>query len=114
MRISDWSSDVCSSDLQRLDIARIAGMDEIFRRVDRRSVHHLHAAGDDAGRDDPGHAVAAGFRGRKPGQQGALGGRLGGSEERSVGTECVSTCRSRWWPEHLQKKQKNNQYKHIK
>src|SRR3546814_19351746 len=26
------------------------------------------------------------------------------SEERRVGTECVSTCRSRWWPEH--KKQK--------
>src|SRR3546814_20874916 len=22
------------------------------------------------------------------------------SEERSVGKECVSTCRSRWWPEH--------------
>src|SRR3546814_11849924 len=22
------------------------------------------------------------------------------SEERRVGTECVSTCRSRWWPEH--------------
>src|SRR3546814_16494195 len=22
------------------------------------------------------------------------------SEERSVGTECVRTCRSRWWPEH--------------
>src|SRR3546814_12591430 len=22
------------------------------------------------------------------------------SEERRVGTECVSTCRSRWWPSH--------------
>src|SRR3546814_18284699 len=22
------------------------------------------------------------------------------SEERRVGTECVSTCRSRWWPDH--------------
>src|SRR3546814_16464403 len=22
------------------------------------------------------------------------------SEERRVGKECVSTCRSRWWPEH--------------
>src|SRR3546814_12714956 len=27
------------------------------------------------------------------------------SEERRVGTECVSTCRSRWSPWHLQKKQ---------
>src|SRR3546814_16182622 len=26
------------------------------------------------------------------------------SEERRVGKECVSTCRSRWSPEHLQKK----------
>src|SRR3546814_15038966 len=24
----------------------------------------------------------------------------GSSEERRVGKECVSTCRSRWWPEH--------------
>src|SRR3546814_14595913 len=30
------------------------------------------------------------------------------SEERSVGKECVSTCRSRWSPYHLKKK-----YKHI-
>src|SRR3546814_11691976 len=27
------------------------------------------------------------------------------SEERRVGNECVSTCRSRWWPQHLKKKQ---------
>src|SRR3546814_12725005 len=27
------------------------------------------------------------------------------SEERRVGTECVSTCRSRWSPHHLKKKQ---------
>src|SRR3546814_18081928 len=26
------------------------------------------------------------------------------SEERRVGTECVSTCRSRWWPYHDKKK----------
>src|SRR3546814_16373046 len=28
------------------------------------------------------------------------------SEERRVGKECVSTCRSRWWPSHKQKKKK--------
>src|SRR3546814_18059296 len=28
------------------------------------------------------------------------------SEERRVGTECVSTCRTRWWPYH-EKKKKN-------
>src|SRR3546814_4473196 len=26
------------------------------------------------------------------------------SEERRVGKECVSTCRSRWWPSHQKKK----------
>src|SRR6056297_4053250 len=26
------------------------------------------------------------------------------SEERRVGKECVSTCRSRWWPKHQKKK----------
>src|SRR3546814_13509592 len=30
------------------------------------------------------------------------------SEERRVGKECVSTCRSRWWPVHEKKKKKNN------
>src|SRR3546814_18650722 len=29
---------------------------------------------------------------------------LGRSEERRVGIECVSTCRSRWWPYHTKKK----------
>src|SRR3546814_10063245 len=28
------------------------------------------------------------------------GRRLRRSEERRVGKECVSTCRSRWWPYH--------------
>src|SRR3546814_18186777 len=31
------------------------------------------------------------------------------SEERRVGKECVSTCRSRWSPYHLKKKTNNNQ-----
>src|SRR3546814_16084108 len=30
------------------------------------------------------------------------------SEERSVGKECVSTCRSRWSPNHEKKKRKRN------
>src|SRR3546814_18235629 len=33
------------------------------------------------------------------------------SEERRVGKECVSTCRSRWSPYHSQKNQKNNDRK---
>src|SRR3546814_20054561 len=34
-------------------------------------------------------------------------GALARSEERRVGKECVSTCRSRWWPYHY--KNKNTQ-----
>ena len=49
-------------DQQRLDVERIAGMDEFLDRVDRRPVHHLHAAGDDAGADDRRDAGAGVFR----------------------------------------------------
>src|SRR3546814_5345957 len=71
MRISDWSSDVCSSDLQRVQHG-MAGA------VSRRA-----GALRDAFAEVGGHA--------------AEGAR---SEERSVGKECVSTCRSRWSPHH--------------
>src|SRR3546814_15071348 len=33
---------------------------------------------------------------------------VGRSEERRVGKECVSTCRSRWSPYHYKKKKRNN------
>ena len=46
-------------DQQRLDVERIAGVDEFLDRMDRRPVHHLHAAGDDAGADDARDAFAA-------------------------------------------------------
>ena len=45
-------------DQKRLDIERIAGVNEGFGGVDRRLVHHLHAARDDAGADDISDACA--------------------------------------------------------
>ena len=45
-------------DQQRLDVERIAGMDEGLGGCDGGPVHHLHAAGNDAGADDGGDAVA--------------------------------------------------------
>src|SRR3546814_14723416 len=36
------------------------------------------------------------------------------SEERRVGKECVSTCRSRWSPYHKKKKTKRNKHKKKK
>src|SRR3546814_3848850 len=79
MRISDWSSDVCSSDLRAVAVSEIL---------------------------EPGKLAGAGLR-----QHGSLVTLLGGreqmqethfqrSEERRVGKECVSTCRSRWSPYH--------------
>src|SRR3546814_5064653 len=68
MRISDWSSYVCSSDLAA-----------VRRLADAR------------GARSPGAD-----RRRRP----ALLPRRPRSEERRVGKECVSTCRSRWAPYH--------------
>ena len=45
-------------DQERLDIERVAGVDEFLGGADRGPVHHLQAARDDAGGDDPGDAVA--------------------------------------------------------
>src|SRR3546814_2326107 len=79
MRISDWSSDVCSSDLGRL--WRIAAFE--FRRM------LFLVLGFAIG---PGLVVNVLL---KPNW-----GRARRSEERRVGKECVSTCRSRWSPYH--------------
>src|SRR3546814_9806694 len=84
MRISDWSSDVCSSDLRRgqrqalaatpAQIGIAAGdphrLGDLLSRIVEKSAHR---------RND--RAVER-------------------SEERRVGKECVSTCRSRWSPYH--------------
>src|SRR3546814_1897079 len=75
MRISDWSSDVCSSDLLE-DQWRVPLADQ--------AVHEL------LGAERRGQPAA-----RLPGVQGCER-----SEERRVGKECVSTCRSRWSPYH--------------
>src|SRR3546814_11600449 len=95
MRISDWSSDVCSSDLM-LD-RQLLGMLEIHRRVmplgrsrdvmvlRRRATAKMPGNVD---RDNAKFFVGE----RRKGQ--VIG--WGRSEARRVGKECVSTCRSRW------------------
>ena len=62
-------------DQQGFHIERIAGVDEFLDRVDRRPVHHLHAARDDAGADNPADAFAGVLRRRKADQHraGAFG-----------------------------------------
>src|SRR3546814_10816809 len=69
MRISDWSSDVCSSDLRSscsatsLAAPAVSPATMAFQPFERMILWHR-------------------------------------SEERRVGKECVSTCRSRWSPYH--------------
>src|SRR3546814_4512556 len=57
------------------------------------------AAGEAAGAEQPLAAPGRGGGARRPlaRRPGQLVDR---SEERRVGKECVSTCRSRWWPYH--------------
>src|SRR3546814_17648545 len=97
MRISDWSSDVCSSDLVGVQLhARLHAPEKIGRKREiafgRPSVAHLANARIDAENllndDDGAPGLARRF------------GDIGRSEERRVGKECVSTCRSRWSPYH--------------
>src|SRR3546814_5810361 len=77
MRISDWSSDVCSSDLGRKDFGGAGG--RMGHGLSMRRGRRIDGRGPGAGR-------AAGER---------PDGIAGRSEERRVGKECVSTCRSR-------------------
>src|SRR3546814_20166471 len=109
MRISDWSSDVCSSDLA----AAAPSCDCPGRTFPDRSQEEFHAqdpAGIDLPRRDGGHAPPCRndhrLRHHRTGQHLDREGwgarryqdhqRWVRSEERGVGKECVRTCRSRW------------------
>src|SRR3546814_19691462 len=114
MRISDWSSDVCSSDLLSVDAGqqrlrwrpRAATCGRQGRR-DAAAALRRHLRSRDA-RAGPlykprwwaklGAARRGLKRGRKRGSARVPHERLDGlrSEETRVGKECVSSCRSRW------------------
>src|SRR3546814_12840862 len=97
MRISDWSSDVCSSDLPR--IARIGG--QHLALVDQ--IQDREAAGDlDRAGNLPDLHLLRSLRERGGQRIGLAPAEIAAdrSEERRVGKECVSTCRSRWSPYH--------------
>src|SRR3546814_21153351 len=102
MRISDWSSDVCSSDLDGpkavrdyLRLKLMAERNEVFVAVFLNSQHQVLAC-------EPlfkGTVSEASVYPRVVVQR-ALELR---SEERRVGKEGVSTCSSRWSPVHYKK-----------
>src|SRR3546814_7825542 len=87
MRISDWSSDVCSSDLYDVNQA----FEDVLRTVGTQEA--LMAACPAARRRKAALPNRAGFRPSRPMSTTSTSSR---SEERRVGKEWVSTCRSRW------------------
>src|SRR3546814_16094721 len=94
MRISDWSSDVCSSDL-------VPPMSTPRRYVidcPRDSTRMRPRPRTGAARSEAQRAGDANSRV-------ALATGAARSEERRVGKECVSPCRSRGSPYHLKQKQ---------
>src|SRR3546814_3079281 len=105
MRISDWSSDVCSSDLivwngndELGDLVAAHNALGAALREQRLTLVQRELLLDTMVQNTPvamlliapgGHVVFAN-----------LGARRLRSAERRVGTACVSTCRSRWLPDH--------------
>src|SRR3546814_17750889 len=98
MRISDWSSDVCSSDLDgflklyREDLDDAPEDDEGEGRIlpavgKGDAMAHRDVKGDQHFTQPPPRFTEA-----------SLVKKMERSEERRVGKECVRTCRSRWSP----------------
>src|SRR3546814_20602097 len=100
MRISDWSSDVCSSDLAAIlpigdNQTLLWGM---TARERLRRIAAAHKLAFDAAA--PGNVLLASLDyAFDPAWVAHLADKTGRSEERRVGKECVSKCRSRWSPE---------------
>src|SRR3546814_15945304 len=86
MRIGDWSSDVCSSDLPQDSLSSFKQFYQVERMI-------------------RGTRVEITLTYSQTSNQVRIR-----SEERRVGKECVSTCRSRWSPYHYKKKKKITNY----
>src|SRR3546814_17319123 len=120
MRISDWSSDVCSSDLKSFKLSdakpkRLVGRDGIAEIRDARIEQCPPFADQDRiGIPDAPPRCSpiskCNIMNERVVRFDELGLTVGPAsrwEERRVGQECVSTCRSRWSPYHYKKKKKN-------
>src|SRR3546814_15625204 len=98
MRISDWSSEVCSSDLLEVGLHRHPAETSIAigigdATVGEQVVHFLLAL----------QAVDQLLRQRLLRQVAAGGGDAGRSDERRVGQQCGRPCRSRRLPSHAKR-----------
>src|SRR3546814_14305907 len=96
MRISDWSSDVCSSDLETAVAFRDAKWALMSPVIVLGGIYGGIFTPTEAAGVSCVYAILIGLLVERQ-----LTLR---SEERRVGKECVSTCRSRWSPYHSKKK----------
>src|SRR3546814_13883342 len=109
MRISDWSSDVCSSDLlEAISLAqRLHPLDEQIAERERLAAHLGHVGFEDQvdtdfERREPEHRGRPALKTLDPGGgvRIVLEGEGSRSEERRVGKGGGSTGRSRWLRSH--------------
>src|SRR3546814_14573474 len=109
MRISDWSSDVCSSDLAADAGEAAGGLTACNKNASRGEKHGRPQ--EEGAVERPHPLRRSRLRGLPAALLRALHGlfrraagsprrrhHLDRSEERRVGKECVRTCRSRWSP----------------
>src|SRR3546814_16527609 len=96
MRISDWSSDVCSSDLKGWAAPHVVAHELVPARFER-------------------YVLTAGYNGVINQRQFQFAKPYWPvrAEERRVGKECVGTCRSRWSPPHYTTKKNTYQTKDV-
>src|SRR3546814_13173360 len=98
MRISDWSSDVCSSDLPKTGTVSGLTTSALAKDSWHLTTIPIFSSG---GNGTPAHEFVAAVVARiAPYIGSGVDGRVSAnrSEERRIGKECVSTCRSRWTP----------------
>src|SRR3546814_17157262 len=101
MRISDWSSDVCSSDLKMVDKqTQEIGLDRMTgTETDLRFCVERNLVGEPTLIGKKIAIVGCGTIGSNLAKMLVQAGAgCDRSEERRVGKEGVSTCRSRWSP----------------
>src|SRR3546814_19054217 len=112
MRISDWSSDVCSSDLvaeramdsndleKERGITILAKCTSIEWEGTRINIVDTPGHADFGGEVERILSMVDGVILLVDSSEGAMPQTKFRSEERRAGKECVGTCRSRWSPYH--------------
>src|SRR3546814_18612696 len=108
MRISDWSSDVCSSDLSEYMVRSsgyLRSLEDFRNVVLRTNDTGTPVLLGDVARIQIGPEMRRGIAALN--DEGEVAGGVR-SEERRVGTDGVSTCCSRWSPSHYKQCNYNN------